>query len=182
MPGQIASLLVTFQSSCGNAGPGTAVVADRIRLARGGAILDVPIERVSLNPACPSTISSLFDPNAAQTQSPYPIEARVRLPVQASRGATVTYFVTLTNWSATAFPPPGTCPRYEQILSLGPAKPVDQWLSLNCAATPIPVGSSQTYEMRIVIPYGTQADTAKLSWRLVGDTDIAFAGGTVEID
>jgi hypothetical protein len=148
----------------------------QLRLTWRGNTVTVPIQ--SGVPRCddPSAPSQLgvghFQPHERPEPPmprPLPLRVDITAPSTARPGQTITYLVTLTNYSRRPVAFDTTCPAYTQQLGTTRRRTwIRRALVLNCAATPsIAPGKNATYAMRFTIPASTNPGPNAIVWQFV---------------
>jgi len=96
-----------------------------------------------------------------------PLRVDITAPSTAHPGQTITYLVTLTNYSKRPVTFGTTCPAYAQQLRTTRRRTwIRQAFVLNCTATPaIRPGKHATYAMRFTIPASTNPGQNALLWQ-----------------
>lgn len=174
-----ADILIGVRSDCGSSSSSRSLISSvRIMDSRGSS-LNANVDRTLADPLC-NVMVSTYQSGTVVPAPQSPASARLDLPASAPPGATMVYYVTLTNTGTSPYPT--TCPSYEEILSAGGKIWVDAWYTLNCSSGPIAPQQSRTYEMQIQIPSALPEDSdAKISWRIPDPVQDVFAGGRLSI-
>jgi hypothetical protein len=168
-PGQRTVVPIWWSNFCDHPRPPA-----RLRLTWQGNTVSVPIQ--SGVPRCddPSAPSLLLVGHFQPQERPEPPQPR-RLPLRvditapstARPGQTITYLVTLTNYSRRPVTFDTNCPAYWQQLRTSLQNSwIRRALVLNCAATPsIPPGKHATYTMQFTIPTRTKPGQNAIVWQ-----------------
>jgi hypothetical protein len=158
-----------------------------IDLVSGGGRLLVPyVVTGDYNPGCPGGPSSLTRGPWVPTGFPWPptpptldIAASISSPASAQRGSTLTYYVTMTNRSRTAYPL-NVCPDYLEYVGIGKSDLAT--FQLNCRPVQqIAPGDSVVFQMQFAVPSTTALGSNTLTWAL-NDGRISLPGSQAPID
>jgi hypothetical protein len=184
-PGQRAVVPIFWFNLCDHPRPPA-----RLRLTWQGNTVTVPIQ--SGVPRCddPSSPSHLLVGHFQPQERPEPPRPRqlplrvdITAPSSARPGQTITYLVTLTNYSKRPVTFGTTCPAYTQQPGTTRRKTwIRRALVLNCTATPsIAPGKHATYAMRFTIPASTNPGPNAIVWQFVPIGTGNFGKATLRI-